>query len=127
MRAVWTGTLAAVLFAVLGAFMLEVGGSSGQAGRRIPQAAFTWDDDSGSATITHQSGDHTDGPQLSVRRTTGNGPINESWAAYGIDEVITAPSTTVQNVTDASELRVIWESSDGQSSAIMGKWEGPEA
>mgnify|MGYP000256511576 CR=1 FL=1 len=115
-----------ILAAVVASFALGLGQEVEMTG---PQASFDWDYDSsaGTVTITHQSGDTIDGADLSIRGDTGTGPINKTWADYGVDEVMAGSSVTVQNVTDSFDLDLVWVSDDGNDSAILSEFVGPGA
>jgi len=112
--------------AVVASFVLGLGESTGPV---YPTASFNWDYDAGAGTvtITHQAGDTIDGSNLSIRGDTGNGSIDETWAAYDVDEVTAGSSVTVQNVTDSFHLRVVWESDSQDSSAVLSEMAGPDA
>ena len=112
-----------ILAAVVGSFVLGLGESTAV----YPQASFNWDYDGESVTITHQSGDTIDGSNLYVRGTTGTGSIDKTWAEYGVDEVIAGTSVTVQNVTDSFDLDLVWVSDDGDASATLSVFVGPDA
>jgi len=121
-----TGDLIAVVVAVVGTFVLGLGETQEA---RHPQASFEfdYDADAGSVTVTHQGGDTIEGSNLYVRGTTGNGTIDAQWAAdYGVNQVWSGESVTVTDVSDAFELRVVWDPSDQDRSAVLAAMGGPK-
>lgn len=116
-----------VLAAVVGSFVLGLGQSVEQPS---PMATFgfNYDADAGAVTITHQAGDTIDGSNLYVRGATGNSMIDAQWATdYGVDEVKAGTSITVGNVTEAFELRAVWDPADRGQSAVLSSFTGPGA
>jgi len=121
-----TGDLIAVVVAVVGTFVLGLGETQ-EAIHPRASFEFDYDADAGTVTITHQGGDTIDGSNLYVRGTTGNGAIDAQWAAdYGVDQVWSGESVTVIDVSDAFELRVVWDPSDQDRSAVLAAMVGPE-
>ena len=121
------GLFGTLLAAVVGSFVLGFGQSRAP---RAPQVAFEveYEADPGTVTITHQAGDTVPAGDLSVRGTTGNGRIDRPWTEFGVEGDVTAgTSVTVENVTAAYELRVIWVPSDEDVSAVLTSAQGPDA
>ena len=136
-----------ILAAVIGTFVLGLGE---QVQSTSPQASFNFDfnaeasdssiaDDSssdaqlandddntndGTLDITHEGGDSVEDTQLSV--TDGSTTIDDSGFSSWSDDV-GAGSTESITVDDGDTVRVVWESSDGDNSATLGKWGGPNA
>ena len=113
-----------ILAAVIGSFVLNLGGSLGQS---APQASFGFDYDTASnnTTITHQTGDSIDVERL---KTTGldNGSYN--WTDVGASGTISAgDSAEFNNDADWSgeTVRVVWESEDGENSATLSTSTAP--
>jgi len=94
----------------------------------------------GILTITHESGESMDAPRLSVSGTNGyaeddsSGPgCDFTFGASGQSEgqpfsdtdEVGAGSTADLAVQDSDTIRVNWQSSDGETSATLRKWEGP--
>ncbi|QSG14481.1 type IV pilin [Halapricum desulfuricans] len=120
-----TGDLIAVVVAVVGTFVLGLGETQ-EATHPRASFEFDYDADAGTVTITHQGGDTIDGSNLYVRGTTGNGAIDAQWAAdYGVNQVWSGESVTVADVSDAFELRVVWDPSDQDISAVLAVMVGP--
>ena len=89
-----------ILAAVIGAFVLGLGGDQQQA----PQASFSYSD----GTLTMEGGDAIPGDQLTV-----NGNDNP----FG-DDPVTAGSTTEITPTDG-EIRIVWDDGSGNSATLQ--------
>ena len=131
-----------ILAAVIGTFVLGLGD---QVQSTSPQASFTfeWEEtttastdtfgndqsgtDDGVLTITHDGGDSVAASQLSVTGPpTSNGNLVDDGSFTAGDEVSAGTSFDAWTNSDTT-VRVTWSSSDGSSSATLGKWEGPDA
>ena len=143
-----------ILAAVIGTFVLGLGD---QVGNTAPQASFTFDyadntDGADVLEITHDGGDSISDAALAVTSDTtfqqgdGNTTTDAGATSVGLDEssattpwgqtdgeyaagdtfAITAdtPGTTS---LDGATVRVVWSAEGGDSSATLGKWEGPDA
>ncbi|MDQ2071400.1 type IV pilin N-terminal domain-containing protein [Haloarcula sp. H-GB4] len=139
-----------ILAAVIASFVLGLGDQAQQA---TPQASFSWDFDEsvgnpdyGVVTITHDGGDTISGNELYVRgsniidgssngmssgdydldsTTTGEQTFGNS-KTIGATEVSAGTSMNVA-VSDAYDLRVVYETQEGDSSATLAQDSGPEA
>lgn len=110
--------LLVVLAAVVGTFVL---GFNNDPSRVTPQASFTFDYESdGTLTVTHDGGDRIPADQL---RIIGDG-VSRHWGESGT--VTAGDSVTVQVPADAT-VRVIWSGPEGEDSATLAKWIGPDA
>ena len=125
-----------ILAAVIGTFVLGLGE---QVQSTSPQASFnfeldqstdptnselangTTDSDDGVLDITHETGDSVDSARLSVNDGGNQGPIEP------FSGEVTAGTTVSVDVDSNDEVRIIWDSEDGETSATLGQWSGPEA
>jgi flagellin-like protein len=139
-----------ILAAVIASFVLGLGDQAQQA---TPQASFSWDFDEsvgnpdyGVAKITHDGGDTINGNELYVRgeniasnsnhgisssdydldADTSGDPTFGNSNTVGVTEVSAGTSMGVA-VTDAYDLRVVYETQEGDSSATLSQDSGPEA
>lgn len=122
----------------------SVRGGDAADGPAPPQIAFEFDydaaaadsSDTGVLTITHSAGDNADAATLSVG---GSGIV----ALDGIDTDVTAPETNWSDATGVEEVSagrsvtvgvrsdcrvsVIWTAPDGDESAVLAEYDGPDA
>jgi flagellin-like protein len=113
-----------ILAAVIGSFVLNLGGSLQQT---APQAsfAFDYDTDSNNTTITHETGDSIEAEQL---RTTGLDSGSTNWTDVGVSGTVSAgDSAEFSNDANWSgeEVRVVWESENGENSATLSRSTAP--
>jgi flagellin-like protein len=131
-----------ILAAVVGTFAFSL---SDQAGSTAPTATFdttyeagspsgdtglyqgssgSADDgaDGGELTLTHSSGQSIDGGQLTL--VDDDGGTVETWSA---GETVRAGSATTATVAADDEVRLVWESDDGSTTATLAAWTGPDA
>ncbi|WP_144901953.1 type IV pilin [Halobellus captivus] len=113
-----------ILAAVIGAFVLNLGQGLQQT---APQASFGFDYNSATnVTITHESGDSIDTAQLS---TSGLAADSVEWDGHnGLTGTVSAgTSAEFNNTADWSgeTVRVVWESTDGSSSATLSRSTAP--
>lgn len=92
-----------ILAAVIGAFVLGLGGEQGQA----PQASFSYD--AASDTLTHSGGDTIDGADLYIATDGGDR------SAWGTGDVQAGTSTTV---TATDSVKVIYDDGEGTSATL---------
>ena len=131
-----------ILAAVIGTFVLGLGD---QVQSTSPQASFSFDFESstsggscgdiadsgttGTLDVTHDGGDAINENRLSL--TTAGGTVSDlkaSCSAISSDgEDVSAGTTLDVDVGGQDTLRVVWESSDGENTATLGKWDGPNA
>ena len=133
-----------ILAAVIGTFVLGLGD---QVSSTSPSASFSFDFESGSPgttdcdltatgtagglTVTHDGGDEIDGSQLILRDTSGDSATWDSRSGStedcGAGSPVSAGSSIRLNVGDEETVRVTWQSSNGDDTATLGKWDGPNA
>jgi flagellin-like protein len=116
-----------ILAAVIGSFVLNLGGSLQNT---APQASFAFEydtSDDGNVTITHQSGDSIEADRLT---TTGldNGSVPWTNTSLSSGESVSAgTSATFDNGANWSgeTVRVVWASETGGNSATLGTSTAP--
>ncbi|MBX0293848.1 type IV pilin [Haloarcula nitratireducens] len=138
-----------ILAAVIASFVLGLGD---QAQQTTPQASFSWDyDESGATadgygelTITHDGGDTLNGGEVYVRGsgladkdgsngfTSGNIDLDSdtstpTWKNTAGDSEVAAGNSLVAAVEDSYELRVVYQSAEGDNSATLSQDSGPGA
>ncbi|WP_267640436.1 type IV pilin N-terminal domain-containing protein [Haloarchaeobius amylolyticus] len=109
-----------ILAAVIGAFVLNIGGSQEAA----PQAQFSWANESAGVQATHQGGDDIDATTLSVT-IDGNAGVNATPFDVGSDDVWSAGETTTltdNTQTPGDKISVVWEASSGDKSNIIAEY-----
>jgi len=130
-----------ILAAVIATFVLGLGDSISDT---APQASFSFDWEGNSSTddalkIRHTGGDTLDASNLKNRgQYTSSSDITDcDWTAkYGSDSEITAGNSFTigsesseycgTDVGSDGEVDVIWERAEGDSSATLGEWDGPD-
>ncbi|MFC6941329.1 type IV pilin N-terminal domain-containing protein [Salinirubellus sp. GCM10025818] len=139
-----------ILAAVIGTFVLGLGD---QVQSTAPQASFNFDytSDSGSSegsvAITHDGGDSIPDTQLNIKSTTDyaanssyvTASTSSAWSAVdtasksgnsvaaGSSATITEDDGTGSSEFDTATVRVTWQSTNGDQTATLGKWSGPDA
>jgi hypothetical protein len=98
---------------------------SGSATATMPQVSFGFDwsavDEGGHVTITHQSGDSIDADRLSI---TGDVVSVTEWGPTS-DGTVRAGSSAEAVVESGGDVRVVWTSEDGNTSATLAVAENP--
>jgi len=131
-----------ILAAVIASFVLGLGD---QAQQTTPQASFAWDYDSsegdagsddGLLTITHDGGDTIQASELYIRGSgyddgssfsvTPDRTDDGDWTAAGNTEIRAGNRLTVA-ASSSYDLRVVYESTEGDNSATLAKNSGPQA
>jgi len=104
-----------ILAAVIGAFVLGIGGSQDQA----PQASFQWSSD-GSAVV-HAGGDQLDGNQLTS--STASDTTGSDCGGADVNSVsgLTAGSDILTNVDGCEQATIIWSSPSSDSTNVIGE------
>ena len=134
-----------ILAAVIGTFVLGLGD---QVQNTSPQASFTFDYDGSASTgsgdcgggtfggdgvlnIVYETGDEIAGNNLYISDTDAN---KYSWSTAGdadgncdISDPVSAGSSADVDVGSGDTIRMVWEGSDGENSATLGRWDGPDA
>ena len=118
-----------ILAAVIASFVLGLGDQAQQA---TPQASFSWDYDTSvsNVTITHDGGDSIEAQELYVRGDFDGEASAETWGNWS--SITDASEVTAGNGIDvgagsAYDLRVIYETQEGDSSATLAQDTGPDA
>ncbi|WP_324760390.1 type IV pilin N-terminal domain-containing protein [Haloarcula montana] len=128
-----------ILAAVIASFVLGLGDQTQSA---TPQASFSFDYESGtSLSVTHDGGDTINANELYIRGQldTSTTNVDLQWSDFGsagtevtagqgitIDGSASNPSAAV--APDGTyDIRVVYESAEGDSSATLGQDSGPEA
>jgi flagellin-like protein len=129
-----------ILAAVIGTFVLGLGGSVQQ---NAPQASFTFDYDQsasgadgwgnsipgsngGLLNITHDGGDSVESDRMSVTGSSVSSPLEVSNSFLGSTTVNAGTSFGVA-MNDGDTIRVVWESQNGENTATLAKFSGPDA
>lgn len=107
-----------ILAAVIGAFVLDLGGSQ----ESTPQISFDFDEKSGGDVVVKvQSGESIAGDRLTTQ-ISGSGSISGSdWGQY--TEVGAGDSVTVTGTASGTTIEVIWTSESGDSSSTLAEYE----
>lgn len=128
-----------ILAAVIASFVLGLGDTASQT---TPQASFSWDysensthsSPDGNVTITHDGGDSIQAQELYIRGNfdSGGDTTAGSWDTYDGASVssgsdVSAGQTINPGVGSAYELRVIYETQEGDTSATLSESKGPDA
>ena len=106
-----------ILAAVIGSFVLNLGGSLQQS---APQASFDFDYDDTEVTITHSTGDTIDSGSVDIVGSSGN----VSWdtpISAGDSEVLTESG----NYSSGDTIRVVWNSPNDETSATLSQSTAP--
>ena len=130
-----------ILAAVIASFVLGLGDTASQAN---PQASFSWDYETnstlggtdgldGNVTITHDGGDSITAQELYIRGNwDASGASNDQWhnlpgssVSGGSD--VTAGQSIDPGAGSAYDLRVIYETQEGDTSATLAEDTGPDA
>jgi flagellin-like protein len=132
-----------ILAAVIGTFVLGLGD---QVSQTTPNASFSFDytAESGSNNdtldIAHSGGDTLEANEVNVS-VTGGGNVTEGSYSWnndfsGGDSVSAGSSVTIDGSVIGSgdpvrlnnaTVRVVWQAAEGDSSAQLGTWSGPDA
>jgi len=118
-----------ILAAVIATFVLGLGD---QVSNTAPQASFSFDYDSTgpSLDITHDGGDTIQGNELYVRG--GGNDLEWQSGLGGSTEVRAGNSVTLGSggsgsVSASDTIRVVYEAEEGDNSATIARWTGPDA
>mgnify|MGYP000400986852 CR=1 FL=1 len=122
-----------ILAAVIASFVLGLGDQAQQA---TPQASFSFDYDgsggSGELTITHDGGDSIAADELYIRGSDGAGTsYGGTWGdngnPSGSSEVTAGNTWSRSSVGSDYDLRVVYETQEGDTSATLAQDTGPDA
>ncbi|KAA9408439.1 type IV pilin [Haloarcula hispanica] len=130
-----------ILAAVIASFVLGLGDTASQAN---PQASFSWEYETnsslsstnmdGNVSITHDGGDSITAQEIYIRGDwdASDAPGNGNWsampgssAAAGSD--VSAGQSIDPGVGSEYDLRVIYETQEGDTSATLAEDTGPDA
>ncbi|TSD08943.1 hypothetical protein DP107_17570 [Haloglomus irregulare] len=123
-----------VLAAVVGAFVLGIGGSASAGGsssdRRTeaPQVSFSfeYDADVERVTVTHDGGDSVPAEELQLAYESGGGITVDTWVDERDDTVTAGDSFTTESTVDSGgTVRVVWQNSDGSGAATLARFDVP--
>lgn len=126
-----------ILAAVIATFVLGLGDSIQST---APQASFNFEYDQGEYTtangdlgdgklsITHDGGDSIEASSLFVRGSEEDGNFSAAGdSSIGSSETVKAGTSLAVDVDSSATVRVVYEADDGESSATLGRWDGPDA
>lgn len=124
-----------ILAAVIASFVLGLGD---QAQQQTPQASFAFDYEQGtSVTVTHDGGDTIQAKEIYIRGSIdGSNNVDDTWANIATSSItdvkagnsIVLDSSTVGNSPSNSyDIRVVYESQEGDNSATLAQDSGPNA
>ncbi|WP_435359518.1 type IV pilin [Haloarchaeobius sp. DFWS5] len=110
-----------ILAAVIGAFVLNIGGSQEQ----VPQASFGFENGS-SVNITHDGGDDLEIANIKLSggisenaNATEIGNNDDTWSGgetYSTGEAVSSSGT---------DVRIVWSSPSGDGSNVLSEWTSP--
>ncbi|WP_439027191.1 type IV pilin [Haloarchaeobius sp. DT45] len=113
-----------ILAAVIGAFVLNIGGSQ----EKAPQATFEWENGASSTlNITHNGGDDLTTSELSLSGAISEDPI-ASGNLTGSDGSVWSAGETLQSGmtgTSGETVRLVWSSPSGGSSNVIATYTLP--
>jgi len=107
-----------ILAAVIGTAVLSIGNQASQA---APQLSAEMSYNSTHLTISHQGGDTVENSTLNVTETGSTDDI--SVTATG--DVSAGDEIAVGTYESGETIRLVWTSSDGESSAVIAESEAP--
>jgi len=133
-----------ILAAVIATFVLGLGDSLSNT---APQASFSFEyDDNSDAdnlTVTHDGGDTIESGELSASYTgvsgvgSPSGTYDALFSSASNSEVSAGTSQTLDDTNlgnggddidfSGATVRIIYSSESGDSSATLGRWDGPDA
>ena len=119
-----------ILAAVIASFVLGLGDQAQQA---KPQASFSfsYDGSDNELTITHDGGDSIQANEVYIRGSDGSTDYDETWGTSGSpsgSSEVTAENTWSKSSVESDyDLRVIYETEEGDNSATLAQDTGPDA
>jgi flagellin-like protein len=116
-----------ILASIVGVFAFDV---FGQNSEEAPGIIFEYDYDDGAneLTIRHQNGDVVKGSSLTFKEVGGSSPGDATPSTWGGSEVQAGDTEAVGNVNSDAEVLIVWEQQQqGEDTAVIGTWEGPDA
>jgi flagellin-like protein len=116
-----------ILAAVIGSFVLNLGGSLQQ---NAPQASFGFDySDDGNVTITHETGDSVSSAQLNATSSESLNYTNSDRFDSISGDVSAGDSARYEaseSTWSGETVRVTWESENGENSATLSTSTAPD-
>ncbi|MFC7021340.1 MULTISPECIES: type IV pilin N-terminal domain-containing protein [Haloarcula] len=117
-----------ILAAVIASFVLGLGD---QAQQTTPQASFSFDYTSGGPLdVTHDGGDSIEAQELYIRGSNLNSQTG-SWDSIGsyspTSEITAGNSLSLSGVPNNYDVRVVYETVEGDNSATLAQDQGPNA
>ena len=110
-----------ILAAVIGAFVLNLGGGQNSA----PQASFEFSDvnDDDAVEISHDGGDAIDNSTISIQgeSTTISSSDLDSSSEWTTGEEINTSGGTLSDVNPNENIQIIWENPDSDDSRVIGE------
>jgi len=123
-----------ILAAVIASFVLGLGDQAQQA---TPQASFSFDYEQGtSLSVTHDGGDTIQANELYVRGDLDSSTsVSDTWGSISsssITEVTAGNSITIDSgnkgaPSDSYDIRIVYETQEGDNSATLAQDQGPDA
>lgn len=110
-----------ILAAVIGSFVLNLGGSLQQS---APQASFDFDYSDSDVTITHSSGDSITDDGTGDLNVT-NGANSSSWDSSFPVTAGDSMTWGSGNYSSGDTIRVVWTSTNGETSATLSESTAP--
>ena len=120
--------LIVVLAAVVGTFVLGLGGSASGGRESTPQISFSFDYDADSqlVTVTHDGGDSVPAEELQLAYESGGEITVDTWVDERDGTVTAGDSFTTESTVDSgSAVRVVWQNTDGDGAATLGEFQVP--
>jgi flagellin-like protein len=123
-----------ILAAVIGTFVLGLGGSVQQT---APQASFTFDYDNtggsatpdlgsdGDLTMTHDGGDSVPNSRLKV--TDGSSTFDGDGGNLWSSSPVSAGDSATASIDSDDTVRITWQSQNGENTATLATFNGPDA
>ena len=121
-----------ILAAVIGTFVLGLGG---QVQDTAPNAQFTFSQDSGDLTMTHDGGQNVltsnikvvnDNPSKDYESSDvcqSDGSSSTGGDYWSSDELSAGDYCTTSTIADGETVRIVWESDDGGTSTTLATYE----
>ncbi|MFW5950166.1 MAG: type IV pilin [archaeon] len=107
-----------ILAAVIGAFVLNIGGSQDSA----PSASIEWNGTAagGEVTVLHESGEDISYSTISVEGDGADDPFDSSGTFSAGDE-----ETASSSPSEGDDLRLVWKSQSSDQSSVLSQYTVP--
>lgn len=116
-----------ILASIVGLFAFDVFGENSEEAPGIV-FQYDYDDTNSELTVRHQSGAVVEGTALEFKEqgVASPDPNPSDWASA--TEVQAGDSITIQNINSDAEVLIVWnQQQQGEDTAVIGTWEGPDA